>query len=236
MLVSDTGDELRITQMADDLSTQVDEYLGGLLVPSDAVLDAAVKSGVDAGMPQIQVTPTQGKFLHLLVRIQGAKRILEIGTLAGYSTIWLARALPPDGRLISLEVSPYHAEVARANLRLAGLDSIAQVRVGAAVDSLVVLAEEDGEPFDFVFIDADKEHNPEYLAGALLLSRPGTVIVVDNVVRHGRVTNAATDDPDIRGIRRMLELAEGEPRIEATALQTVGSKGHDGFALMRVTS
>lgn len=221
--------------MADDLMTQVDEYLGGLLVPPDAVLDATIKSGVDAGLPQIQVTPTQGKFLHLLVRIQGAKRILEIGTLAGYSTIWLARALPPDGRLISLEVSPYHAEIARANLRRAGLDSVAQVRVGAAVDSLAALAQEDGEPFDFVFIDADKEHNPEYLAGALLLSRPGTVIVVDNVVRHGKVIDAATEDPDIRGVRRMLELAAGEPRLESTALQTVGPKGHDGFAVLRVT-
>jgi len=221
--------------MADDLSTQVDEYLGGLLVPSDAVLDAAVKSGVDAGLPQIQVTPAQGKFLHLLVQIQGARRILEIGTLAGYSTIWLARALPPDGRLISLEVSPYHAEIARANLRRAGLDSIAMVRVGAAVDSLAALAEEDGEPFDFVFIDADKEHNPEYLAGALLLSRPGTVIVVDNVVRHGKVIDAATADPDIRGVRRMLELAAAEPRLDSTAIQTVGPKGHDGFAILRVT-
>ena len=190
--------------MADDLSKQVDEYLGGLLVPPDEILDAALKAGVEAGMPQIQVSPTQGKFLHLLVQISGARRILEIGTLAGYSTIWLARALPPDGRLISLEVSPYHAEVARANLRLAGLDSIATVRVGSAVDSIALLAEDGGEPFDLVFIDADKEHYPEYLAGALLLSRPGTVIVVDNVIRQGAVIDATTSDPDIRGTRRML--------------------------------
>lgn len=221
--------------MADDLSKQVDEYLGGLLVPPDEILDAALKAGVEAGMPQIQVSPTQGKFLHLLVQISGARRILEIGTLAGYSTIWLARALPPDGRLISLEVSPYHAEVARANLRLAGLDSIATVRVGSAVDSIALLAEDGGEPFDLVFIDADKEHYPEYLAGALLLSRPGTVIVVDNVIRQGAVIDATTSDPDIRGTRRMLELVAEEPRLEATALQTVGLKGHDGFAILRVT-
>jgi predicted O-methyltransferase YrrM len=221
--------------MADDLSMQVEEYLGGLLVPSDPVLDAAVQAGIDAGMPPIQVTPTQGKFLHLLARTARARRILEIGTLAGYSTIWLARALPPDGRLISLEVSPYHAEVARANLRRAGLDSIAAVRVGSALDSLALLAEEGVEPFDFVFIDADKEHNPEYLAGTLLLSRPGTVIVVDNVVRQGAVIDANTADPGNRGTRRMLEMAAEDPRLDATALQTVGAKGHDGFALMRVT-
>jgi predicted O-methyltransferase YrrM len=222
--------------MANDLWVKVDEYLDGLLVPSDSVLDATLQAGIDAGMPQIQVSPTQGKFLHLLVQIQGAKRILEVGTLAGYSTIWLARALPPDGRLISLEVSPYHAEVARANLRRAGLDSIASVRVGSGVDSLALLAEESGDPFDFVFIDADKEHNPEYLAGALLLSKPGTVIVVDNVVRQGGVIDAATTDAGNRGTRRMLELAAQEPRLEATALQTVGVKGHDGFAILRVTS
>jgi predicted O-methyltransferase YrrM len=221
--------------MADDLATRVDEYLGELLVPSDPVLDAAVKAGVDAGMPQIQVSPTQGKFLQFLAQISGARRILEIGTLAGYSTIWLARALPPDGRLISLEVSPYHAEVARANLRRAGLDSIAAVRVGSAVDSLALLAEEGGEPFDFVFIDADKEHNPEYLAGALLLSRPGTVIVVDNVIRDGAIIDATTPDPSIRGIRRMFELVAQEPRLEATAIQTLGIKGYDGFAILRVT-
>ena len=221
--------------MADDLSMQVDEDLGGLLLPSDPILDAAVQAGLDAGMPPIQVSPTQGKFLHLLAQISGARRILEIGTLAGYSTIWLARALPPDGRLISLEVSPYHAEVARSNLRRAGLDSIAAVRVGSAVDSLALLAEEGVEPFDFVFIDADKEHNPEYLAGALVLSRPGTVIVVDNVVRQGAVIDANAADPGNRGTRRMLELAAEDPRLEATVLQTVGAKGHDGFALLRVT-
>jgi predicted O-methyltransferase YrrM len=221
-------------RLAEDVPTLVDEYLTGLLVPSDAILDAAVQAGLDAGMPQIQVSPPQGKLLNMLVQIQGARRILEIGTLAGYSTIWLARALPPDGRLISLEVSPYHAQVARANLKLAGLDSIASVRVGPAVDSLALLAEDAVEPFDFVFIDADKEHNPEYLTGALRLSRPGTVIVVDNVVRDGAVIDAATRDPNLRGIRSMLELAAHEPRLEATAIQTLGIKGYDGFAVLRV--
>jgi predicted O-methyltransferase YrrM len=220
--------------MADVLPTQVDEYLSGLLTPPDAILDAAVQAGIDARMPQIQVSPAQGKFLYLLAQIQGAKRILEIGTLAGYSTIWLARALPPDGRLVSLELSPNHADVARANLRRAGLDSIAEVRVGSAVDSLAELAEEAGGPFDLVFIDADKEHNPEYVAGALRLSRPGTVIVVDNVVRGGAVIDPTTRDRSIRGVRRMLELVAREPRLEATALQTVGLKGYDGFAILRV--
>jgi predicted O-methyltransferase YrrM len=222
--------------MAEDIPTQVDEYLGGVLVPSDTILDAADQAGLDAGMPQIQVSPVQGKFLYLLAQIQGARRILEVGTLAGYSTIWLARALPPDGRLVSLELNPRHAEVARENLRRAGLDSIAEVRVGPAVDLLSALAEEDGEPFDLVFIDADKEHNPEYLAGALRISRPGTVIVVDNVVRHGAVVVATSHDPGVRGTRRMFELIAGEPRLEATALQTVGLKGYDGFAILRVKS
>lgn len=222
--------------MAEDIPTRVDEYLGGVLVPSDTILDAAVQAGLDAGMPQIQVSPVQGKFLYLLAQIQGARRILEVGTLAGYSTIWLARALPPDGRLISLELSPRHAEVARANLRRAGLDSVAEVRVGPAVDLLSALAEENGEPFDLVFIDADKEHNPEYLAGALRMSRPGTVIVVDNVVRHGAVVDATSSDPGVRGTRRMFELIAAEPRLEATALQTVGLKGYDGFAILRVKS
>jgi predicted O-methyltransferase YrrM len=222
--------------MAEDLSTQVDKYLGELLVPSDTILDAALRAGMDASMPQIQVTPAQGKFLYLLAQIQGARRILEVGTLVGYSTIWLARALPPDGRLVSLELNPDHAKVARTNLRRAGFDSIAEVRVGSALDSLSVLAEEAGGPFDLVFIDADKEHSPEYVTFALRLSRPGTVIVVDNVVRQGAVIDATTRDPSVRGIRRMFELIAQEPRLEATALQTVGLKGYDGFAMLRVTS
>jgi predicted O-methyltransferase YrrM len=176
-----------------------------------------------------------GRFLSLLARIQGATRILEIGTLAGYSTIWLARALPPNGRLVTLELNPIHAEIARENLRRAGMERMVEVRVGLALDLLAALAAEGGEPFDLVFIDADKEHNPEYLARALRLSRPGTVIVVDNVVRDGAVIDEQTTDPSLRGIRRMLDLAAREPRLEGTALQTVGVKGYDGFALLRVS-
>jgi len=220
--------------MADDIPAQVDEYLDGLLIPPDAALEATVRAGLAAGMPQIQVTPAQGKLLYLLALIQGAHRILEIGTLAGYSTIWLARALPPDGRLISLELDPRHAEVARANLRGAGFESVAEVRVGPALESLAALAAEKVEPFDFVFIDANRQQAPDYLAAAVGLSRPGSVIVVDNVVRHGAVVDALTPDPDIRGVRRMLELAAAEPRLDATAIQTLSRKGHDGFALLRV--
>ena len=220
--------------MTDDLATQVDEYFDGLLVKPDPILEAALGAGLAAGMPQIQVSPTQGKFLHLLARIQGARRILEVGTLAGYSTIWLGRALPPDGRLISLEVNPRHAEVARVNLQRAGLDTLAEVVVGQAVDSLAALVEESVEPFDLVFIDADKEHNPDYVVWAVRLSHPGSVIVVDNVVRQGRVVDAENRDPNITGTRRMFEMIAHEPRLEATAMQTVGLKGYDGFAILRV--
>jgi predicted O-methyltransferase YrrM len=220
--------------MTDDLATQVDEYFEGLLVRSDPILEAALGAGLAAGMPQIQVSPTQGKFLHLLARIQGARRILEVGTLAGYSTIWLGRALPPDGRLVSLELNPRHAEVARANLRRAGLDTIAEVLVGQAVDSLAALVDESVEPFDLVFIDADKERNPDYVTWALRLSRPGSVIVADNVVRQGRVVDAENPDPNITGTRRMFEMIAQEPRLESTAVQTVGLKGYDGFAVLRV--
>ncbi len=220
--------------MTDELATQVDEYFDGLLVKSDPILEAVLAAGLAAGMPQIQVSPPQGKFLNLLARIQGARRILEVGTLAGYSTIWLGRALPPGGRLVSLELNPRHAEVARANLQRAGLNSIAEVVLGAAVNSLAALVEEGVEPFDLVFVDADKEHNPDYVVWALRLSHPGSVIVVDNVVRQGRVVDAGSRDPNIIGTRRMLEIVAQEPRLEATALQTVGLKGYDGFAVLRV--
>jgi predicted O-methyltransferase YrrM len=165
----------------------------------------------------------------------GARKILEIGTLAGYSTIWMARALPPGGRLITLEVDPKHAEVARSNFRRARLDSMIEVRVGAALESLPDLATEGAGPFDLVFIDADKENIPEYVAWALRLSRPETVILVDNVVRHGAVIDTTSEDPSVRGVRRMFELVASEPRLEATAIQTVGVKGYDGFAMIRVT-
>jgi predicted O-methyltransferase YrrM len=222
------------TQTIDERWTKVDEYLGGLLLSPDTILDAAVQAGLDAGLPQIQVSPLQGKFLNLLARIQGARTILEIGTLAGFSTIWLARALPPEGHLVSLEVNPRYAEIARANLLRAGFGSIVEVRVGSALDLLPVLAEERAGPFDLVFIDADKEHNPEYVSWALRLSRPGTVIVVDNVVRRGAVVDPGLADPAILGIRRMLELVAREPRLDATALQMVGLKGYDGFAVLLV--
>jgi predicted O-methyltransferase YrrM len=215
--------------------TEVDEYLAARLLPSDAILDDVVRGSIEAGLPQIQVSPVLGRFLNLLARLQGATRILEIGTLAGYSTIWLARALPPGGRLITLEANPVHAEIARANLRRAGLERTVEVRVGLALDSLPALVADREEPFDFVFIDADKENNPEYVAWALRLSRPGTVMVVDNVVRNGAVLDETTTDPNLLGIRRMLELVAGEPRLEGTALQTVGVKGYDGFAVLRVT-
>lgn len=214
--------------------TAVDEYLGGLLLPPDPILVAAIKAGLDAGLPQIQVSPVQGKLLYLLARIQGARKILEIGTLGGYSTIWLGRALPRDGRLISIEISERHAEVARANLRLAGLDAIAEVRVGSALECLPLLEAEKAGPFDFVFIDADKENNPEYLSWALKLSRPGTVIVVDNVVRDGTVIDRTVNGPTIEGVRRMLEMVAREPRLDATALQMVGLKGYDGYAVLLV--
>jgi predicted O-methyltransferase YrrM len=209
--------------------TDVDRYLADLLAPHDPVLDAALDAAAAAGLPPIQVSATQGKLLHLLARIRGARRILEIGTLGGYSTIWLARALPPDGRLVTLEIDAHHAEVARHNLDRAGLAGQVDVRVGPAVDSLPALLEED--PFDLVFIDADKPNNPVYLSLSLTLSRPGTVIVVDNVVRGGAVVDAASADANVIGVRRCLELLASDPRLDATALQTVGSKGYDGFAI-----
>jgi predicted O-methyltransferase YrrM len=212
---------------------RIDDYLAGALVPSDPVLEAAIQEGVRAGLPQIQVSPVQGRMLHLLARLIGARRILEIGTLAGYSAIWLARGLAPGGRLITLEANPRHAEVARSNLRRAGLDGAVDIRVGRALESLAVLASEGAGPFDLVFIDADKSNNPEYVSWALRLSRPGSLIVVDNVVRGGAVAQDS-DDPDVRGTRRMFELIAAEPRLMATALQTVGVKGYDGFALLLV--
>jgi predicted O-methyltransferase YrrM len=212
---------------------EVERYLDMSLLQPDAILDAAVRDGVEAGMPQIQVTPSQGKLLYLLAVATGARRILEIGTLAGYSTIWLGRAAGPDGMVVTLEANPRHALVARLNIERAGLGSTVDVRVGLGVDLLAALVEAGTEPFDLVFVDADKEHNAEYLEGALRLSRPGTLIVVDNVVRAGRVLDAGADI-DAQGVRRMFELIAREPRLDGTAVQTVGSKGYDGFALLRV--
>jgi predicted O-methyltransferase YrrM len=218
------------SQLWDD----VDDYFTTQLSPNDEALDAAVRDSEAAGLPEIAVTAPQGKFLQLLAQIQGARSILEIGTLGGYSTIWMARALPEDGRLISLEYNARHAEVATRNIARAGLERIAQVRVGPALESLPKLADENPAPFDLVFIDADKSNNPQYVECALRLTRSGSLIVVDNVVRQGRVTDADSTDPDVVGSRAAIELIARHPRLTGTALQTVGSKGHDGFALARV--
>ncbi|PXY27607.1 O-methyltransferase [Prauserella muralis] len=211
----------------------VDDYFSTHLVPPDAALDAALETSDDAGLPAIAVAPNQGKFLHLLARLTGARRILEIGTLGGYSTIWLARALPAQGSLVTLEADPRHADVARKNLDRAGLSGVVDVRQGRALDLLPALRDE--APFDLVFIDADKPSNPEYFAWSLELTRLGGVIVVDNVVRGGAVADGTTRDESVRGIRRMTELMAAEPRVEATALQTVGAKGYDGLAIAVVT-
>jgi predicted O-methyltransferase YrrM len=215
--------------------SDVDQYLVSLLAPSDEALDAALRDSDDAGLPQINVAPNQGKLLTLLATIQGAHRILEIGTLGGYSTIWLARSLPDDGTLISLELEPRHAEVARRNLERAGLSSRVEIRVGPAPASMRQLIDEGVEPFDFIFIDADKEGYPEYLELSFPLSRSGTVIVADNVVRKGEVANPQSTDPRVQGVRSFLELAAADQRLCGTAVQTVGSKGYDGFAIFVVT-
>ncbi len=217
--------------MTQDQWTAVDRYITDALVPADPVLEAALQASTDAGLPAINVAPNQGKLLHLLARIHGARTILEIGTLGGYSTIWLARALPAGGRLVTLELDPKHAEVARANFVRAGLADLIELRLGRALDTLPGLAAEKRGPFDLIFIDADKVSIPEYFAWALKLSRPGTVIIVDNVVRKGAVVDATSSDPSVQGVRRFNQLLAAEKRVSATSLQTVGSKGYDGFTL-----
>lgn len=211
----------------------VDQYLTDLLVPADADLDAALAASTSAGLPAIQVAPNQGKLLHLLARLHGSRSILEIGTLGGYSTIWLARALPPGGHLVTLEADPAHAAVARANIERAGLGGVVQLREGRALVTLPELVEEGEGPFDLFFIDADKASIPEYFTWALKLSHPGSVIIVDNVVRKGAVLDG--DDPDAKGVRTFFEMVAAEPRVSVTAIQTVGTKGHDGFAIAVVT-
>lgn len=213
----------------------VDDYLARTLHLTDPVLDSALAASTAAGLPPIAVSPPQGKLLQLLALIRGARTILEIGTLGGFSTIELARALPPEGRLVSLEYDPAHAEVARANIAAAGLADRVEVRVGAALDSLPQVQADGIGPFDLVFIDADKVNSANYARWALELSRPGTLIVVDNVVRGGRVLDESGQDPAITGTRDALEFIAAEPRLTATALQTVGSKGYDGFVLALVT-
>ncbi|MFF5299999.1 O-methyltransferase [Streptomyces sp. NPDC013161] len=212
----------------------VDDYFIGQLAPDDEVLEAALRDSEAAGLPEIAVSAAEGKLLHLLAQIQGASRVLEIGTLGGYSTIWLARALPADGRLVSLEFSPKHAEVATRNLARAGLDKVVEVRVGPALESLAELADEEPAPFDLVFIDADKSNNPHYVEWALKLTRPGSLIIVDNVVRGGRVADPDNTSPDVQGTRTAIELIGSHARLSGTAIQTVGRKGYDGFALARV--
>ena len=209
----------------------MDDYLAETIVAEDEMLRAALAANEAAGLPSIDVSPAQGKMLHLLVRIAGAQKALEISALGGYSTIWIARALSPGGRLVTLEADERHAAVARENVARAGLSDRVDIRVGAALSSLPKIAAEGVGPFDFVFIDADKENNANYLAWALRLARPGTTIVVDNVVRGGRILDAASRDRDILGVRRMFEMMKNEPRLSATAIQTVGDKGWDGFAL-----
>ncbi len=214
----------------------VDDYINGLIVPEDDALRAALRASEEAGLPPIAVTPNQGKLLALLARVQRARTLLELGTLGGYSTIWLARALPADGRLITLEANPDYAEVARANIARAGVADRVELRVGPGLQTLPQLAAEDAGPFDMIFIDADKKNNPGYFEWSLKLSRPGTLIVVDNVVRDARIVDPHeydphSGDPDILGVRRFFQMLSAEPRVDATAIQTVGAKGHDGFAL-----
>lgn len=209
----------------------VDAYMGGLFAPSDEQLEATLKANRTAGLPAIDVSPLQGKFLHVLVRMTRAKRVLEIGLLGGYSTIWMARALPRGGRIVSLEFSAKHAEVASTNLKRAGLLRRVDIRVGPALDSLPVLEAERGGKFDFIFIDADKGNNPKYLEWALKLGRPGTLIVVDNVARHGRIIDAKSKEADIVGTRQCLKMMASHPKLSAFAMQTVGSKGLDGYAM-----
>jgi predicted O-methyltransferase YrrM len=214
-----------------DIWNEVDHYFGGLLVSSDPKFDAVLRANREAGLPAIDLTPLQGKFLHLLVRISGARRILEVGTLGGYSTLWLALALPPDGVLVTLERNPDHARIARANLQQADVLDLIDLRLGRASDTLRDLVEANTAPFDFIFLDADKAGLPEYLDWSLQLARPGTIIVADNVVREGKVLDAGSDDADVQGVRQFTERMATEPRLSSTVLQTVGIKGYDGMAI-----
>jgi predicted O-methyltransferase YrrM len=220
--------------MSQEVWTAVDQYINGLLVPRDPILDATLQSSSAANLPSIQVSPPQGKLLHLLARLMGARNILEMGTLGGYSSIWMARALPPGGRLLTLEADPKHAEVARANFARAGLDKVIELRLGKALDSLPQVAAEGRGPFDLIFIDANKSNMTEYFDWALKLSRRGSLIIGDNVIRDGAILDAASKNEDIQGVRRFNERVAKDARVSATEIQTVGSKGYDGFALIVV--
>jgi predicted O-methyltransferase YrrM len=217
--------------MSEQLWSQVDAYVVGKLLPDDPVMEQVLAANRSGGLPAIDVSAAQGRFLELLVRISGARNILEIGTLGGYSTIWIARALPAGGRMVTLEYSPRHAEVAAANFERAGLAERIELRVGAGLDSLPGVEKDGLGPFDLIFIDADKPNNPNYLEWAVKLAREGTVIVLDNVIRDGGVIDAESMDATIVGTRKAFDLMGSHPRLRATALQTVGAKGYDGFAI-----
>jgi predicted O-methyltransferase YrrM len=220
--------------MSQDLWSAVDKYIGDSLLPADSVLDAAVRESEAAGLPSIQVSPPQGKFLHILARSIGARRILEIGTLGGYSTIWLARALPGEGELVSIEVDPHHAEVAQRNVERAKLSSVVRIEVGDAREVLPGIAS-DAKAFDLIFIDADKASIPDYFQWSLKMSHPGSLIIVDNVVREGAVIDDKSEDAAVQGVRKLNEMMSQETRVISTVLQTVGSKGYDGLAVALVT-
>lgn len=227
---------MKLGCMSQELWSAVDRYLNELLVPSDPALDAALAASAEAGLPPINVAPNQGKLLQLLARLQGARAILEIGTLGGYSTIWLARGLAPGGRLITLEANPKHAEVAAVNIARAGLASVVELRLGQASETLAQLLAEGRGPFDLIFIDADKPGYPDYFRWALKLARRGSLIIADNVVRKGAVADSASNDPLVQGVRRFNEVVATEPRVSATVIQTVGSKGYDGLAFALVVA
>ena len=222
--------------MADEIWNDVDDFVSASFVQADSALDAALAASKAAGLPEINVAPNQGKLLMLLAQAMGARRILEVGTLGGYSTIWLARGLAPGGSLVTLEANPDYAKVAGANLARAGVADRVEIRVGRALDTLPQLAADGAGPFDLVFIDADKPPTAEYFQWALKLSRPGGVIIVDNVVREGAILDADSEDRMVQGIRRFFDAVAAEPRVDATVIQTVGGKGHDGMAILRVSA
>ena len=222
--------------MTQDLWTTVDQYIADQLAPADPALTAALEASAAAGLPAINVSPAQGKLLHIFARLLNARAILEVGTLGGYSTIWMARGLAPGGRLITLEADPRHAALARQNIAGAGVQDVVEVRVGKALEALPTLASEGAGPFDLIFIDADKANTPAYFTWALKLAHRGTLIVVDNVVRKGAVADPATHDADVKGMQRFFEMAGAERRVTATAIQTVGSKGYDGFSVVLVNA
>lgn len=221
--------------MSQDQWNEIDKYFSDLILKQDNILENTLKTSTDAGLPEIAVAPLHGKFLHLMVKIKGARNILEIGTLGGYSTIWMARALTSGGKLTTLEADPRNADIARQNIEAAGLTDKVDIRIGSALESLLILEQENAGPFDLIFLDADKVNNPNYLQWSLKLSRPGSIIICDNVVRDGEVLQKNSDDENVLGIRQFNELVAANPRLEATALQTVGIKGYDGFMIAVVT-